>query len=173
MLLDWPGLGDVPSDPGVNGLDDLVSRVLERLDGPADLVAQSMGGVVAIRAALERPGMIRRLVLTATSGGIDTSPFRAQDWRPKYRREFPQAASWILEHRSDLGDRLGAITAPTLLVWGDADPVSPVGIGEYLLQRLRHARLVVIKGGDHALARDQAGKVAAHIAAHLGPDPAR
>jgi len=170
VLLDWPGLGDVPSDPDVNGLDDLVSRVLERLDGPADLVAQSVGGVVAIRAVLERPAMVRRLVLAATSGGVDTSRFDAQDWRPEYRREFPQAASWILEHRSDLSDRIRTIGSSTLLVWGDADPISPVGVGEYLARLLPNARLVVIRGGDHALARDQAGEVAAHIAAHLDPD---
>lgn len=173
VLFDWPGLGDVPPDASVRGLDDLVELVLRRLDPGTDLVAQSMGGVVAIQAALERPAMVRRLVLAATSGGVDTSRFHAQDWRPDYRREFPQAAAWILEHRSDLSDRIRTIGSPTLLIWGDADPISPVAIGEHLAGLLPNARLVVIKRGEHALARDRAGEVAAHIAAHLGPDPAR
>jgi poly(3-hydroxyoctanoate) depolymerase len=38
--------------PAVNGFEDLVGLVLERLDGTVDLVAQSMGGVVALRVAL-------------------------------------------------------------------------------------------------------------------------
>lgn len=81
-LLDWPGLGAVPPSPDVNGFDDLVRLTLHALDEPADLVAQSMGGVVALRVALERPDLVRRLVLVATSGGIDVTGLGAADWRP-------------------------------------------------------------------------------------------
>ena len=64
----WPGLGNEPADPNVHGFDDLVAIVLGELFEPADIVAQSMGGVVAIRAALKAPDKVRRLVLTGTSG---------------------------------------------------------------------------------------------------------
>jgi pimeloyl-ACP methyl ester carboxylesterase len=55
VFFDWPGLGRIPPAPDVNGYDDLVARVVAQLDGPCMLAAQSMGGVVALRAALRRP----------------------------------------------------------------------------------------------------------------------
>ncbi len=172
VLFDWPGLGDVPPDPRVRSIDDLVSLVLDRMDRPVDLIAQSMGGVVAIRAALERPAMVRRLVLAVTSGGVDLSRFRAADWRPDYRREFPTAASWILDRGPDMSDRIRTVEAPMLLLWGDADPISPVAVGEYLAGLLPNARLVVINGGGHTMARDRAAEIAPHIARHLSLEPA-
>jgi pimeloyl-ACP methyl ester carboxylesterase len=163
----WPGLGDIPAIPDVRSLDDLVRLVLTALDGPVDLVAQSMGGVVALRAAAERPERVRHLVLAATSGGLDMRRFGAEDWQPAYVCEFPRAAPWILEHTGDLTPSLGAITAPTLLVWGDSDRISPLAVGEELLRRLSTARLIVVAGGDHSFARDRAGEFAAEVLRHL------
>jgi pimeloyl-ACP methyl ester carboxylesterase len=78
----WPGLGDQPPDSTIESYDDLVRLVEARLDGPVELVAQSMGGVIAARLALAHPALVRRLVLAATSGGIDMTAFAAADWRP-------------------------------------------------------------------------------------------
>ena len=90
----WPGLGDQPHDPAIKGIDDLVHLVGARMDEPVDLVAQSMGGVIATRLALERPGRVRRLVLTVTSGGVNMTKHGAADWQADYRRSFPRAAGW-------------------------------------------------------------------------------
>ena len=91
----WPGLGDQPHDPAIKGIDDLVQLVTARIDGPVDLVAQSMGGVIAVRVALARPDLVRRLVLCVTSGGVDMAGLGAADWRADYRKSFPNAAPWI------------------------------------------------------------------------------
>ena len=91
----WPGLGDQPHDPAIKGIDDLVRLVAARMDGPVDLVAQSMGGVIAARLAIEQPQNVRRLVLTVTSGGVDMAGLGASDWRAGYRKSFPRAAAWI------------------------------------------------------------------------------
>ncbi len=64
----------------------------------SDLVAQSMGGVVAIGVALAHPDKVRRLVLVATSGGIDVASFDGQEWREEYATEFPDAAPWVSRH---------------------------------------------------------------------------
>jgi pimeloyl-ACP methyl ester carboxylesterase len=141
-----------------------------RLDqAPASLVAQSMGGIVAVLAALACPDRVERLVLTATSGGIDTTPYAPEDWRPDYAAEYPEAAAWIREVRLDLSARLPDIHAPALLVWSDADPVSPLGVGRRLATLLPGAELVVLPGLDHMFARDHAGLVATHVAHHLFP----
>lgn len=164
----WPGLGDRPHDPAVRGFDDLVALVEGALERPCDLVAQSMGGIVAVRVALRHPGRVRRLVLAATSGGIDVSRHGAAPWREEYRRIFPAAAGWITEEQPDHTHEIGRISAPTLLLWGDSDPISPVGVGEQLAGLLPHATLRVVRGGTHSFAHDRAPAVAPLIAAHLG-----
>src|SRR5262245_53802296 len=166
-LLDWPGLGDVPPQPEIRGFDDLAALALGHMDQEVDLVSQSMGGVVAVLAALARPEAVGRLVLTATSGGVRLPDAGLHDWRQEYRREFPRAAPWATEYRVDLTDRIPSIRCPTLLLWSDADPISPLAVGEDLARRLPDARLVVVRDAGHMFARDRAAEVAPHIARHL------
>lgn len=163
----WPGLGEQPHDPDIQGMDDLARLVIREITGPVDLVAQSMGGGVAARIALARPAMVRCLVLTATSAGVAMDAFGARDWRADYRRAFPRAADWITE--PDAAGQLVVknIAAPTLLIWGDADPISPVAVGWHLAERLPNAALRIVSGGDHDLALTRPDEVAPLIHDHL------
>jgi len=163
----WPGLGNQPHDPSVRGLDDLVSMVLSDLGEPADLIAQSMGGLIAARVALAAPGKIRRLVLIATSAGVPVHAFGAIDWRSGYQREFPTAANWITEVNEDLSPTLPLIAVPCLLIWGDADAISPPAVGRRLCELLPDARLHIVRGGDHNLAQTHADQIAPLITEHL------
>jgi pimeloyl-ACP methyl ester carboxylesterase len=163
----WPGLGHQPHDPKVKGLDDLIAMVVARMDEPVDLVAQSMGGVIAARIALAHPQLVRRLALTVTSGGVDMTAFGASDWRPDYRKSFPKAAEWIYEPSAAAPLPVERIVAPTLLLFGDADPISPVAVGQHLQSRIAGSHLHVLPGGDHDLARVMADRVAPLIARHL------
>jgi len=163
----WPGLGHQPHDPTIKGIDDLVRLVASRMEGAVDLVAQSMGGVIAARLALERPDRVRRLVLTVTSGGVDMVGLGAADWRPNYRKTFPNAAPWITEPRVASPLPVERIGQPTLLIWGEADAISPLAVGEHLAARIADARLHVVPGGDHDVARTHADTVARLIADHL------
>jgi pimeloyl-ACP methyl ester carboxylesterase len=163
----WPGLGDQPHDPAIKGIDDLVRMVAAKMDGPVDLVAQSMGGIIATRLAIEQPQKVRRLVLTVTSGGVDMAGLGAADWRPGYRKSFPGAVSWITEPRTAAPQPVEQIVAPTLLLWGDSDPISPVAVGHHLQARIPDARLHIVAGGDHDLAQTHAAEIAPLIARHL------
>jgi len=138
-----------------------------RMTEPVDLVAQSMGGVIAARIALDHPTLVRRLVLTVTSGGVDMAGLGASDWRPAYRREYPKAAPWIYETRIAAPLPVERIVAPTLLLWGDDDPISPLAVGEHLAKCLPNARLHVVKGGGHGLAETHAEEIAPLIERHL------
>ena len=163
----WPGFGPTPPDPEVHGIDGLVARVVAEIDRPSALIAQSMGGVVAILAALARPELVTHLVLSVTSGGVDMSGFGAQDWRPSFEASNPSLPRWFSDHRDDLAPRLRAVTAPALLLWGDADPFSPVPVGQRLASWLPGAQLHVVPGGQHDLGQACAHVVAPLVRAHL------
>lgn len=163
----WPGFGPTPPDPSVNGIEDLARIVTARIDKPTALIAQSMGGVVAMRAALDRPSLVTHLVLTVTSGGIDLAGFGARDWRPAFRAANPGLPDWFTEYKIDLTERLSTVQAPTLLLWGDADPISPVAVGERLASLLPRAEMRVFPGGTHDLASELAADVAPVIDRHL------
>jgi pimeloyl-ACP methyl ester carboxylesterase len=163
----WPGIGHQPHDPAIRGMDDLVALVVAKMDAPLDLVAQSMGGVIAARIALAHPRLVRRLVLTTTSGGVDMAAFGASDWRADYRKEYPKAAEWIYEPRAAAPLPVERIAVPTLLLWGDADRISPVAVGQHLQGRIAGAELHVLPGGGHDLAVTIADRVAPLIAKHL------
>lgn len=167
IFFSWPGLGDEPALSNIKGIDDLVDLVAGEIKGPVDIVAQSMGGIVAIKLALALPGMIRRLVLAVTSGGLPVADPGAVDWRPDYFAAYPRAAEWIADPVEDLSTQIKCIDAPTLLLWGDADPISPLAVGKRLSLLLPNARLCVIPGGDHDLVRIHVDAVAAQIKRHL------
>ncbi len=169
LHLGWPGFGDTPSRPGVEGFDDLLTLVLEPLDRPRALIAQSMGGVLALRAALARPRWVTHLVLAATSGGLPMAELGAADWRAGFRTSLSHLPDWFATETTDLSGRLAEVAAPTLLLWGDADPFSPVAAGERLAMLLPDARLHVINGGDHDLGLHHAGRLAPLVDAHLTP----
>lgn len=166
-LLSWPGFGSTPPDPNVSGVNALVEMVIEVIDQPTALVAQSMGGVVAIQVALARPDLVTHLVLTATSGGVDVAGRGGIDWRPAMLADYPDVPRWFIDFKEDLTQALRTIAIPTLLLWGDADPISPVCVGQHLAQLLPFASLTVIDGGQHDLAYAHAEQVAALIAQHI------
>lgn len=163
----WPGFSGIPPDPGIRGIDDLASRVLADIDQPSALIAQSMGGVVAMLAALQEPKLVTHLVLSVTSGGMNLATFDGEDWRPSIRAAHPELPGWFTDYQEDLTPSLSKLRIPTLLLWGDADPISPVKVGQRLASLLPQAELHVFPGGDHNLGCTFASLVAPLIDRHL------
>jgi pimeloyl-ACP methyl ester carboxylesterase len=166
-FLGWPGFGGLPRDETVCGSADLAARVCGQISSPVDLFAQSMGGVVAMLVALSKPGLVRRMVLSATSGGIDLSGFGALDWRREFRAQNPDLPTWFEAETWDLSSRLNEIGVPVSLLWGDADPISPVAVGERLAELLPDAELVVLRGGTHDLVMERVEEILPHVLRHL------
>ena len=164
----WPGFGDVPADASIRSLDDLFHWLVKRLaPGPSHVVAQSMGGVLAVHLALNHPDRVASLVLVATSGGVDVARLGAADWRPEYVASLPLLPKWFVEDQTDFTERLPQIRAPTLLLGSDADAVSPLSIAKFLAERIPRARLAIVRGGGHAFAQERADEVASLIRSHL------
>jgi pimeloyl-ACP methyl ester carboxylesterase len=151
----------------VTGIADLAARVAGELTGPVDLFAQSMGGVVAVLTALAKPTLVNHLVLSVTSGGVDMSELGALDWRQRFRANAPGLPRWFEDERWDLAERIPEITIPVLLLWGDADPISPVAVGERLASLFPDAELVVLPGGTHDLAAERVDEILPHVERHL------
>ncbi|MGD9932580.1 MAG: alpha/beta fold hydrolase [Dehalococcoidia bacterium] len=170
-LFGWPGFAGNPVEPEVTSLGELFGWFVARLpDEPCDVIAQSMGGVLAVRLAIECPERVRRLVLVATSGGVDVTALGGEDWRKDYAAELPDVPPWFADDRTDMSGRLGEVRAPTLLLWSDADPISPLAVGRFLAGRIAGSRLEVIPGGTHLFAEERPDETAAAIRAHLGGD---
>ena len=67
----------------------------------------------------------------------------------------------------DLRGRLGAIVAPTLVIAGADDPVTPPAMAEALRAGIPGAELVVLANAAHLISVEQPEAVAAHLIAFL------
>jgi pimeloyl-ACP methyl ester carboxylesterase len=167
ILCEYPGLGGVPADPALETLADLQHHLLATLPPRFDLVTMSMGGVLGLRVALEHPQRIRKLILIATSGGVDVAALGGLDWRDTFRRVQPDVPGWFIEDRTDVTPQLGLIQHPALLIYGDADLIAPVAVGQLLEKSLPDAHMEVIPGATHDLEIDYPDLIASFIEAHL------
>lgn len=166
-ILAYPGFAGAPPQHDVYDFDSLQNYVIDQIQQPSIIVAQSMGGIFAVQAALEKPDLVQALVLVATSGGIDLSPFQVLDWRESYQKELDLPDWFVVAKSNAIDQALATIRCPVLLLWGDDDPISPVAIGRYLQQQFQQAELHVIAGGQHDLAHVHAGQVSVLIKAFL------
>jgi len=64
---------------------------------------------------------------------------------------------------TDTTDLLGAIAAPTLVLWGDDDRRSPIQIGEQLCDAISGAELAVIAQAGHISNMEQPEAFSAHV----------
>jgi len=162
-MVDYPGLGDSPSDPQIVSLDDLYEYLVSNLPEPCNLVAMSMGCGLALRTCIAFPNKIQKLTLIAASGGVDVVALGGCDWRSEWTLRHPTSPRWFVDDHSDFGTDLNRIKVPTLLIFGDADPIAPVAVGQFLEARLPQAKLQVIPGGTHDLEEQCPAILAASI----------
>ncbi len=101
-FLGWPGLGNEPADPSINRIDDLVAFAASEVTEPVNIIAQSMGGYIALKLALAFPALVRSLVLAVTSGGVPMADLGGADWRANHPKSFPLKANWIAHPVDDL-----------------------------------------------------------------------
>ncbi|WP_448871580.1 alpha/beta fold hydrolase [Desulfobulbus propionicus] len=103
----------------------------------AVLIGPSMGGRIALEFAIAHPEMIAGLVLVGAVG--------------------------VKENRT----ALARITAPTLVVWGGEDQVSPLANSDILLAELAQARREIFPKAPHPCYLDQPERWHAGLKAFL------
>ena len=197
LALDYRDVGDSDPAPGPYSIRDRAGDVLalcDRLDiARASLVGISMGGFIALEAALARPELVERLVLVVTSAGGPTHVSTSREViaalmpgdetyesgagarrvcslvaGPGFADSHPEAIDefvQIARHRPmrvdaylrqlqacrahDVSGRLSEIDVPTLVIYGDADPLVPPANGRFLAEHIAGARLIVYEGVGH------------------------
>ena len=129
--------------------DDVAALMDELQVASADIVGYSMGAGVGLQFALRHPGKIRRQVLASGSfrhdgmypeilagiSQITPEVFAGSPMEAVYLAEAPNPDDWpvLIEKLKDLDaqefnwpeDEIRAITAPTFLIFGDGDVVTP------------------------------------------------
>jgi len=137
--------------------DDIAALIRRLGRAPVDLMGYSLGGMTALRTAIQHPGVVRRLVLVSVAFRRDGShpevvatmdqfgpelaePMKQSPNYALYARIAPRPEDWelliartseFLKVDYDWGWEVEQITAPTLLVYADADSVRPAHIVEF------------------------------------------
>lgn len=187
VMLQIPLLELSGDDCSIQGVSTLTARFLEAHFGPerqlpVALVGNSFGGHVALRLAIERPDLVRALVLAGSSGLIEKSMVSDVQIRPSrewlrrkigelffdkkhlsendIERAFSELSSRSgaramvklsrSARRNHLGAKLGQIKAPTLLIWGREDIVTPPEAAEGFRAAIPGSKIVWFEKCGHA-----------------------
>lgn len=140
--------------PGTYGLELMRDDVLAFLDalslGTVDVIGHSMGGLVAYLLAAERPDRVRTLILEDVPIPVPREP------PPLVRPEGPLPFDWAMVtairpeiDRPDPAwlERLGRITARTLVIGGGPDSHIPQDRVAEMARRVPGAAHVTIPAG--------------------------
>jgi pimeloyl-ACP methyl ester carboxylesterase len=130
-----------------------------------DVAAHSLGGIVAAELAAREPDRVRRLALVAPAGipcgrGLGRRSWALVDSLLEVRGFLPMVTADAattgpltlvrgisFATRSDLRAELPAVTAPTLLAWGERDRLVPARLADEWHRILPRARVVRLPCG--------------------------
>ena len=152
--------------PPFHEVTALLARWLETFEEPVHLVGHSMGGLLAIRVAAERPDLVRSLILVNAVGvpfalrpgphlralprrpwGLNLAPIVLADALRAGPTSLAVASARVL--RGDARDWMRHLRLPALLVWGENDPLVPVTYGREMQEQIAGSRLVVLPRAAH------------------------
>jgi pimeloyl-ACP methyl ester carboxylesterase len=154
-------------------------------------VGHSMGGIVVTDLAARHPGLVKRLVLV-NAAGLPISQRVTSHLRNILHATpvlplaaYPIAVECVLRcgplaimragHQilaTDLGDRLDAIRAPTLVIWGGRDRLLPPSYGRRMAARIPRARYVELTEAGHSPQWEQPAEFVRTLSAFLETAPA-
>jgi pimeloyl-ACP methyl ester carboxylesterase len=132
---------------------------------PAAGSVLALAGLGLLGHAMAVPA-VRRLVRRGL-GGIDDDDLReaAAVWRqPGTWRAFSVEQRSLLAEAGSLAAAAGAVSAPTVVVHGQRDPIVPLARARETAAAIDRSRLVVVPGAGHLLPLEAPGPVAEAVA---------
>jgi pimeloyl-ACP methyl ester carboxylesterase len=170
-VVDLMGFGDSARQPFV--LDQASAQLaawIEALGLPSvRLVGHSMGGLICADLAADRPELVERLILVDAAAlpfewglrrhilnGLRAVPTTSMRFLPMAIADTLRAGPLTMIRAlraviaADLRRKLGRIKAPTLVLWGELDPLIPTDTGRRLAAAIPRARFAVIRGAGHS-----------------------
>lgn len=177
-LVGFGGSRPAPRQPDIPEMADLLAAwLLDVVGEPAFVVGHSLGAEVSIHLAARHSACVRGLVLVSAAGvprGLSPGDLlrtatrfgRPRAWGeprflPTIAADAARAGPWTLLAvtrqilSDDVRPLLPRITCPTLLVWGEDDPLTPVRDGRVMESALPLARLVIVPGAAHNVMADR------------------
>jgi len=160
--------GDFADGTLTRWLDDVVSAIDLLIDGPVLLIGSSMGGWLALHAALKRPDRVAAIVGVAAAPDFTDwgyTPEQRESLLTTSRFETPNADGGppLVTHARfvESGAALRMLHSPILidcpvrLIHGDKDEDVPVGVAFKLLDSIHSGdvQLLLIKQGGHRLSQ--------------------
>jgi pimeloyl-ACP methyl ester carboxylesterase len=161
------------------------------------LAGHSMGGAIALQAALDRMKGLEALILAGTGAKLKVSPVIFDGIALRFKEFAPELVEWMMAKTAgtvlredvtkdilstkpstfasdfracdafDIRNRLGEIAAPTLVIVGDDDRLTPLRYSEFLATNIRGAVLKIIHGAGHIAMLEEPVKVNNVIASFL------
>lgn len=175
--------------------DETIAFLEQVMDGPADLIGYSDGGIVALLVAKRRPDLVRRLVAISANyeahgiviamrermANADPDADRFEEQRADYANKSPDDPThWptFLAKVVGMGldgsghdlDELHDVNVPVLLVAADDDVVDlHYTVDQYLA--LPDAQLAVLPGTSHLLAHEKPDQLLGVLQDFLDAEP--
>jgi pimeloyl-ACP methyl ester carboxylesterase len=149
-------------------LDEVVSAIDMVIEGPVLLIGSSMGGWLALHAAMKRPDRVKGIVGIAaapdfTDWGITPEERESLVATARFERPGHDGGPPQVTHARFVGSGTAMrllnkpimLECPVRLVHGDGDQEVPIGVAFKLLQDAHSGdvQLTVIKWGDHRLSK--------------------
>ena len=179
IRFDQRGVGESDKPPNGYTLAQFTQDALalmETLDlAPCILFGSSLGALVALEVAAERPDAVRALVLAATPGGLEGTPIPRETQAQMlagaslplelavaallgvlFASDYPQAHPELVARAAD-------VQAPALLTHGEEDRLSLLPNARSLAAHFRSAQLVTVPEAGHAVVVEAAEAVTAAV----------
>jgi pimeloyl-ACP methyl ester carboxylesterase len=176
--------------PDIDATTDILLSWMDELDmARCSLVGHSMGGQIAIHFAVRAPGRLDKLVLVSAAGIprafsiSEATRFLAEVVPPRAwgsPRFLPtialdalragpltilRAAQYLIA--DDVRPLLPLIRTPTLLIWGERDPLTPLEHAHEMRRLIPGARLITLPKAAHVPMADRPAEFNAALSEFL------
>lgn len=175
----------------------LADFLRDTVPGKFILAGHSMGGAIALQAALDRIPGLEALILAGTGAKLKVSPVIFDGIANRFREFAPELVEWMMARTADstlrddltsdilstrpaafaadfracdafdVRERLAGINVPTLVAVGDDDRLTPLRYSEFLATNIPGAVLKIVHGAGHVAMLEKPTEMNSVIAAFV------